>query len=106
MNKRKPAGRRQFLQTSLLAAAGIALGTSCANNATEKEDAAADTTAAKDVTSQRAIGLQLYTIPHLLQKDFPGTLKTIADIGYRELEFAGPYNFSADSTINSWKAYA
>jgi sugar phosphate isomerase/epimerase len=106
MNKRKLASRRHFLQTSLLAAAGIALG-SCGTPAGKKEqDATSDTAAAKQVQPGRAIGLQLYTIPHLLQKDFQGTLKTIADIGYKEIEFAGPYNFSAETTINGWKAYA
>lgn len=35
------------------------------------------------------IGLQVYTVREAAAKDFPGTLKTIADIGYRELELAG-----------------
>ncbi len=36
-----------------------------------------------------AIGLQLYTVRDPLQRDFEGTLKAVADIGYREVEFAG-----------------
>ena len=35
------------------------------------------------------IGLQLYTVRDHLQKDFAGTLKRVADIGYRNLELAG-----------------
>jgi sugar phosphate isomerase/epimerase len=35
------------------------------------------------------IGLQLYTVRDLLQRDFEGTLATVARIGYREVEFAG-----------------
>ena len=35
------------------------------------------------------IGLQLYTVRDLLKSDFEGTLKRIAALGYREVEFAG-----------------
>ena len=35
------------------------------------------------------IGLQLYTVRSLMQRDMPGTLAQIAKIGYREVEFAG-----------------
>ena len=41
------------------------------------------------------IGLQLYTAREALAKDFSGTLKRIAAIGYREVEAAGFYNHSA-----------
>lgn len=41
-----------------------------------------------------AIGIQLYSIPHLLNQDFPGTLEMLAQIGYKEVEFAGPYAHS------------
>jgi sugar phosphate isomerase/epimerase len=37
----------------------------------------------------RAPGIQLYTIRSEMQKDVPGSLKKIADIGYKEVEFAG-----------------
>ena len=37
------------------------------------------------------IGLQLYTVRRELQKDFEGTLASVAGIGYREVEFAGYY---------------
>ena len=43
---------------------------------------------------QDKIGLQLYSIPHLLNEDFAGTLKMLAELGYKELEFAGPYAHS------------
>ena len=41
------------------------------------------------------IGIQLYTLRELLSKDFEGTLAALAEIGYREVEFAGLYNRSA-----------
>ena len=38
------------------------------------------------------IGLQLYTVRDLLEKDFEGTLERVAQIGYTNMEFAGYYN--------------
>jgi sugar phosphate isomerase/epimerase len=37
------------------------------------------------------IGIQLYTVRDLLDKDFTGTLKALADIGYQGVEFAWKY---------------
>jgi sugar phosphate isomerase/epimerase len=37
----------------------------------------------------RPIGLQLYTVREAVAKDLAGTLRAIADIGYREVELAG-----------------
>jgi sugar phosphate isomerase/epimerase len=39
--------------------------------------------------TMRKIGLQLYTVRETLKRDFAGTLRAIADIGYRGVEFAG-----------------
>lgn len=38
------------------------------------------------------IGLQLYTVRDVLQRDFEGTLARVAQIGYQEVEFAGYFN--------------
>jgi sugar phosphate isomerase/epimerase len=35
------------------------------------------------------VGLQLYTVRDQLQADFAGTLRKVASIGYKEVEFAG-----------------
>jgi sugar phosphate isomerase/epimerase len=35
------------------------------------------------------VGLQLYTVRDDMQRDLPGTLARVAQIGYREVEFAG-----------------
>ena len=43
----------------------------------------------------RPIGLQLYTVGDQLGKDFNGTLKQIAAIGYKEVELAATYQKSA-----------
>ena len=39
-----------------------------------------------------SIGLQLYTVRQELERDFESTLRKVAAIGYREVEFAGYYN--------------
>ncbi len=36
-----------------------------------------------------SVGLQLYTVRRELARDFDGTLARVAEIGYREVEFAG-----------------
>lgn len=40
------------------------------------------------------IGLQLYSVRELLPKDYAGTLKQLAALGYQEIEAAGYYNLS------------
>lgn len=37
------------------------------------------------------IGIQLYSVRSLMAQDFDGTLRALAGIGYREVEFAGWY---------------
>jgi sugar phosphate isomerase/epimerase len=50
------------------------------------------------------VGLQLYTVRQELAKDFDGTLKQVADIGYREVEAAGYYNKTAPQFVSSLRA--
>jgi sugar phosphate isomerase/epimerase len=38
------------------------------------------------------IGLELYTVRDLMKNDFEGTLAKVAEIGYREVEFAGLFD--------------
>jgi sugar phosphate isomerase/epimerase len=42
------------------------------------------------------LGLQLYSVRDLLPKDYDGTLKQLAAIGYQEVEAAGFFNHSAN----------
>ncbi len=41
----------------------------------------------QQTASERPIGIQLYTVRAEMERDMPGTLKKIADIGYNEVEF-------------------
>jgi sugar phosphate isomerase/epimerase len=40
------------------------------------------------------VGLQLYTVRDLMKADFEGTLARVAEIGYKEVEFAGYFDHS------------
>ena len=51
------------------------------------------------------IGLQLYSIKELMEKDFYGTLKKVADIGYQGVEFAGYYGNDALSIKKALSEY-
>jgi sugar phosphate isomerase/epimerase len=50
---------------------------------------------AATATDKRVPGFQLYTVRASMATDVPGTLKAIAGIGYREVEFAGYGDHSA-----------
>ena len=52
------------------------------------------------------IGIQLFSIPRLTEKDFAGTMRMLAEIGYREIEFFGPYSFSAPEDRERWQGVA
>ena len=49
------------------------------------------------------VGLQLFSIPKILVQDFKGTMKMLAQIGFKELELFGPYPFSAETAKERWK---
>ena len=40
------------------------------------------------------LGLQLYTVRNQMKQDFEGTLAKVADVGYKEVEFAGYFDRS------------
>jgi sugar phosphate isomerase/epimerase len=83
--------RRKFIQLS-----GAAMAVTLAS----------DVIALPDAAAKRAWGVQLFSIPQMVANDFPGTLKKLHDYGYRELEFFGPYSFSAPATIERWVGLA
>lgn len=54
--------------------------------------------------NQHPYGVQLFTIPKMVEADLPSTLALLGKIGYREVEFFGPYPFSAEATKEGWEA--
>ena len=85
--------RRTFLRVVGTALGGVAVG-ACAGDG--KAGVRADSTAltdSGDATASRspgrAVGIQLYTLRSLMERNVENTLASVADIGYREVEFAG-----------------
>jgi sugar phosphate isomerase/epimerase len=75
--------RRTFLATLGVAAIGIA-----------SRDALADGILLAPHRKLKKVGLQLYTVRDLMKADLPGTLRKVAQIGYKEVEFAGYFGRS------------
>ena len=50
------------------------------------------------------LGVQLFSLPKMLDQDFERALEMLSAIGYKEIELFGPYPFSADAAIKSWAA--
>ncbi|MBW4084939.1 sugar phosphate isomerase/epimerase [Paenibacillus sp. S150] len=46
-------------------------------------------------TTAQQIGIQMYTLRDQAEKDFLGTLRKVAEIGYKSVEFAGYFGVSA-----------
>ena len=80
--------RRTFLQST--AAAGLAL-------------ASVDQLFAIDADNKyrKNIGIQMYTLRNELKADTPGTMKAVADAGYKQVELYGYPN--SDAMIKSAK---
>jgi sugar phosphate isomerase/epimerase len=50
------------------------------------------------------IGIQLFSLPKLLDKDYAAAIQMLAQMGYKEIEVFGPYPFSDKSAQDSWNA--
>jgi sugar phosphate isomerase/epimerase len=50
----------------------------------------------------RKIGIQLFSLPKLLEKDFRAAIKILSQMGYSEIEMYGPFPFSANEAKESW----
>jgi len=44
----------------------------------------------------KKVGVQLYTVRDLMKNDFEGTIAKVAEVGYKEVEFAGYFGRTAD----------
>lgn len=49
-------------------------------------------------------GIQLFSIPKMLDEDFLSGIQMLSEMGYKEIELFGPYPFSAESAKASWAA--
>ncbi|MEM9667109.1 MAG: sugar phosphate isomerase/epimerase [Bacteroidota bacterium] len=83
--------RRRFLQTTSTSIGALSLGLmGCA----ETTEAPVETPATPSavIAPLGVLGVQLYTLRSLLADDLEGTLRQVAEIGYRQVEFAGYYD--------------
>ncbi len=87
--------RRSFLQT-VTAAAGASLLAACE----QKPQVIAEP------ARLERIGVGLFTVPQMLDQDFAGAMKTLAEIGYKEVEFFGPYTYSVPEVHERWAPIA
>ena len=82
---KKSHSRRDFLKLTATGTIGAVILSQYACRNAGKPAASTD---AADLKSL-GIGLQLYTIRDAMEKDVPGSLKKVSDIGYKYLELAG-----------------
>ncbi|MEM9888321.1 MAG: TIM barrel protein [Bacteroidota bacterium] len=92
--------RRDAIFKTALGASTFLFGTACNNKI-----AATTPTTSSSTKSTAAIGIQLFTIPRLVDNDLKGTLKLLSETGYKEVEFFGPYPFSAEATKRQWNMF-
>jgi len=79
--------RRKFLQTAALSAAGALIANHVLSTG----------------KLTKKVGVQLFSVPKALDTDFAGTIKMLANIGYKEVELFGPYPFSTQAAKDSWR---
>ena len=60
--------------------------------------------ALNSIKKLKRTGIQLFSLPVLLEKDFRGAINLLAKMGYSEVELFGPYEFSAQEAKDSWNA--
>lgn len=78
--------RRQFIGSSVAITSSVLAG----------KDAFAKSPLLKKV------GIQLFSLPKLLEKDFSSGIRLLSKLGYSEIEMYGPFPFSAKSAIERW----
>src|ERR1044071_9281759 len=90
--------RREFIVSTSAAAAALAAG--CRTGGAS----VASTASTAAVTSHGIgpLGVGLFTVLKPLDQDFDGTLAMIAGLGYKEVEFFGPYPFSDPAALEGW----
>lgn len=50
------------------------------------------------------VGVQLFSLPRVMEKDFRAGIAMLAGMGYKEVELYGPFPFSAPEAIAGWNA--
>jgi sugar phosphate isomerase/epimerase len=84
--------RRKFLKQSATLLGGALLVNASCSPAQKAEQA----------SHLDRLGVNLFSIPKLLEKDFAAAMQMLSRLGYKEIEFFGPYTFSPAEEIERW----
>src|ERR1043166_10173222 len=89
--------RRTFLAIAGGSAAGLVVGCRAGSNRT-----------ARALATPRLdrIGVQLFSLPKLVEQDVDAALAMLAGLGYQEVELFGPFSFSVPAVQEQWRALA
>ena len=93
--------RRTFLAIASGSAAGLVLG--CRTGATPATPEPGPSTGPARLDR---IGVQLFSLPKLLERDVDAALALLAGLGYQEVELFGPFPFSMPAVQEQWRALA
>jgi sugar phosphate isomerase/epimerase len=77
--------RRSFLQNNSLLALGAFLPGETFMN-----------------TVLRDVGINLFSLPKMLEQDLEGSFAMLQQLGYKKIEFFGPYSFSTEAAKAKW----
>jgi sugar phosphate isomerase/epimerase len=93
--------RRRFLAIAGGSAAGFMVGCHAAAHSA----APAPTPSTKPSTLDR-IGVQLFTLPKLVEQGVDAAFAMLAGLGYQEVELFGPFPYSVPAVQEQWRALA
>jgi sugar phosphate isomerase/epimerase len=91
--------RRTFLAIAGGSAAGLVIG--CRSGGRPAAQASATGPSRLD-----RIGVQLFSLPKLLERDVDAALALLAGLGYQEVELFGPFPFSMPAVQEQWRSMA
>ncbi|TAI47745.1 sugar phosphate isomerase/epimerase family protein [Flagellimonas allohymeniacidonis] len=89
--------RREALKNTMFGVSALALASSFTKFN--------DLMISQNLEEKIALGVQLFTVPKMVDKDFKGTLQLISELGYKEVELFGPYPFSAQEAKDAWNQF-
>ncbi len=84
-----PMNRRQFIQNTAVIAPAAML---------------APNFLFEELRKMKKLGIQLFSIPKMLDQDFRKSMEMLQQMGYTEIEMFGPFPFSDPATIANWEA--
>lgn len=88
--------RRKFIKKSSLIAASAIIAPMACNTKQKTEDVATNDSEVVSEIVPKEMGVQAYSVRESLKEDFSGSMKKLADIGYKHIE---AYNLTLDGQL-------